>query len=408
MPWQSPGVTPQRTWVYAPSPGLLKARWNRLISVPERARAELFKETHDRQADTTIPPIAPFLRQSKTLAKEDGHCPGTVRIGYRAFDRQYLIPDARVIDRPRPGLWQVASNHQIFVIEQHDEPTTVGPGLVFTSDVPDKHLFRGRGGRALPLYRDPGGLASNTAPGLLSLIARRTGMNPAPEDFLSYLAGVTAHPAYTERFAAELKNPGIRVPLTADPVLWAEAVAIGEEVLWLHTYGERYSDPAKGRELGAPKLPQGQRPKVIATIPDTADDMPETITYDEATKTLHIGRGQIRPVSPAAWTYETSGMRIVRHWFAYRKKNRAGRRSSSLDDINANHWPSRYTTCFLELLNVLEMCIDLEPRQTDLLARICDGPLITVSDLKQEGILPVPPSHRKPLPPDSADAPTLL
>jgi hypothetical protein len=62
----------------------------------------------------------------------------------------------------------------------------------------------------------------------------------------------------------------------------------------------------------------------------------------------------------------------------------------------------------LELINVLEMCIDIEPLQADVLTRVCDGPLITVADLKQESVLPVPASARKPPPSESHNMPTLL
>jgi hypothetical protein len=35
---------------------------------------------------------------------------------------------------------------------------------------------------------------------------------------------------------------------------------------------------------------------------------------------------------------------------------------------------------------VLEACVDIEARQADVVTRICDGPLITVADLKQEEV----------------------
>ena len=66
------------------------------------------------------------------------------------------------------------------------------------------------------------------------------------------------------------------------------------------------------------------------------------------------------------------------------------------------------TTELLELLNVLELYVDLESLQADVLARICEGPLITVADLRQEKVFPVPPSARRPLPPESPDMPMLL
>jgi hypothetical protein len=409
MPWQSPGIKPNRTWVHAPTAETLRARWDRLTKAPRAERARLLKETPDRPVNARVRQFLEPDPPSGPIAEEASACPAPVRIAYRAFDRQYLIPDARVIDRPRPELWQVASEKQVYVVESHAQPLTTGPGLLFAAEVPDMDFFKGHaGGRVLPLYRDRACLAPNIAPGLLKLIAKRTGVIPTPEDFLAYAAAATSHPGYTKRFAAELKTPGIRLPLTADAHLWAEAVSLGREVLWLHTYGERSTDPTHERAPGAPKLPPDRRPKVIETIPDTAEEMPDSISYDEATLTLHVGSGQIRPVCPEAWAYETSGMRILRKWFGYRKKDPAGRRSSPLDDINAKRWPARYTTELLELLNVLEMCVTLEPRQAELLERICDGPLITMSDLRQEKVLPVLPSCRKPLPPDSPDKPTLM
>ena len=37
------------------------------------------------------------------------------------------------------------------------------------------------------------------------------------------------------------------------------------------------------------------------------------------------------------------------------------------------------------MLNVLAMLVDLEPKQAELLDRICDGPLISEDDLKTAG-----------------------
>ena len=50
-------------------------------------------------------------------------------------------------------------------------------------------------------------------------------------------------------FARNLKQPGLRIPLTADRGLFDEAVAIGREVIWLHTFGDRF---AEGRPAGPP------------------------------------------------------------------------------------------------------------------------------------------------------------
>ncbi|WP_443062513.1 hypothetical protein [Streptomyces sp. NBC_00457] len=46
------------------------------------------------------------------------------------------------------------------------------------------------------------------------------------------------------------------MPPTADLYLWERAVAIGQRVLWLHTYGERYADEVAGRPYGRVLLPR--------------------------------------------------------------------------------------------------------------------------------------------------------
>ena len=131
--------------------------------------------------------------------------------------------------------------------------------------------------------------------------------------------------------------------------------------------------------------------------------MPEEITYDAGTWTLHVGRGQIRPVSEEVWKYQTSGMRIIKKWFDYRRRNPAGRRSSPLDCVNAECWTATFTRELLELLQVLTRCVELEPSQAELLDRICQDPLISTSDLTQAEVLPPSKSTRRPLPAETQD-----
>jgi hypothetical protein len=401
FPWHAPGVKPNRTWVYSPDADILKRRWARLTAAPPAEKRVLFKENDTRTIDSVVKPVPGLSEHKETLLHEHGPCPTPVRVAYRAFDRQWVIPDLRVQDRPRPDLWRVRGATQMFVIEQHAQPLTAGPGLLFSAHIPDMDHFMGHhGGRVLPLYRDSAGLMPNLAPGLSKAFSQRLGTAPGAEDLLAYVACVAAHSGFTARFSEELKTPGVRVPLTADPDLWSEAVRIGREVLWLHTYGERLS---AGRPSGAPKLPQGQRPKAVVVIPDTPDGMPEKITYDPETETLHVGSGEIRPVSSEVWEYEVSGMKVVKKWFDYRRTNPSGRRSSPLDDLNPDRWPAKFTTELLELLNVLGRCVDLEPQQAGLLDRICQGSLVSVADLEQAGVLPVPDRVRKALPPDDSN-----
>jgi hypothetical protein len=72
-------------------------------------------------------------------------------------------------------------------------------------------------------------------------------------------------------------------------------------------------------------------------------------------------------------------------------------RSAPLDDINPDTWSPAYTTELLALLNVLGRLVQLEPKQAELLERIRDGHLITVSELEQARVLPAPIANTKPL-----------
>jgi hypothetical protein len=116
--------------------------------------------------------------------------------------------------------------------------------------------------------------------------------------------------------------------------------------------------------------------------------MPDTISYDTGNRRLWIGRGHIDNVPLAVWAYEVSGKHVLTQWFSYRKRNRdrpqiGDRRTPSpLGDIQPDAWPAEYTTELLNLLNVLERLVALEPPQADLLERICDGPTLTEEALR--------------------------
>lgn len=74
-----------------------------------------------------------------------------------------------------------------------------------------------------------------------------------------------------------------------------------------------------------------------------------------------------------------------------------------MDDVNPTRWTAQFDDELLDLLNVLGRCVALEPHQSHLLDRICAGPLVTVTDLENEGFLPVADAFRKPsgLPPQN-------
>ncbi|MFB9835379.1 type ISP restriction/modification enzyme [Actinoallomurus acaciae] len=396
VPWSHSGLKPNRNWVHSPDSNTLRRRWMRLLRADPDEKPVLMKETRDRDLSRVPAPLPGTARHAKALKAETSPLPCIERVALRSFDRQYLIYDARVIDFVRPPLWYVRGSHQIYATEQHAHAIDAGPGIVFSALVPSVHHYNGRGGRVLPLYRDAAGRVPNLAPGLLDLLSCKLHQEVSAKDIFAYIAAVTAHPAYTERFAEQLRTPGVRVPLTADPQLWGEAMSIGHRVIRFHTYGERPHNAGEGYPHQVPRLPASLRPKVVRAIPDTPQAMPGNIAYDKDTETLLVGDGQIRPVPPRVWEYEISGMKVVRKWFDYRKKHPGGKHTSPLDDITPERWPAQFTTELLELLNMLGLCVGLETEQARLLDQISTGPLITTTDLEHAGVLPVPQRLRKP------------
>ncbi len=162
----------------------------------------------------------------------------------------------------------------------------------------------------------------------------------------------------------------------------------------MHTYGARFVDPETDRPPGAPRVIAPRRPLVATAIPDTEDGMPEKISHDSTADVLHVGSGRISNVTTAMWEYETSGYMVIRRWFAKRKRNPDGKRSSPLDHISARSWDTDWTTELIDLLNVVMLLVDLEADQDALMGEIVGGELVSVDDLIQAGVLPVAAENR--------------
>jgi len=187
---------------------------------------------------------------------------------------------------------------------------------------------------------------------------------------------VLASPGYVERFSEELTIPGPRIPLTRDRALFTETSQIGRRLIWLHTYGTRFVPDGERPDV----VPQGSARAIVA-VPDTAADYPERFSCDEASQTIHVGKGAFGPVAPEVWSFSVSGFEVVRSWLAYRMKEGAGRRSSPLDDIRPERWSPAFTEEFLELLWVLEATVAMYPTLESLLGRVVAGPTFSAAEL---------------------------
>lgn len=295
------------------------------------------------------------------------------------------------MDMPRRDLWAARIPGQVYTLEQHSHPVSDGPALVFSSLIPDFDAFNNRGGRTLPVLHPDG--SPNVAPSLLDALAGILGRAVSARDVTAYVAGVVAHPGFTLRFADELTTPGIRVPMTPDPHLVAEAVRLGEQVVWLHTYGERFT--GTGRPSHDVRFPHGDARQPLAQTAITT--MPTDVTYDAARQVVELGNGEFGPVPPAVWGYTVGGKNVIKSWVNYRKAEPGGKKTSPLDHVHADAWDPDWTTEFFDLLTVLTCLVELEPAQADLLERIVGGSLLTKDVLQTAGVLwPAIPADRKP------------
>ena len=394
---------PGRTWIIAPDAEFLKARWSRLISEKDAAKKEILFHPHQGGDKTLAKKSTTGLsgHEHRPEAVKDDQKPAITptRYGFRSFDRQWIIPDARLINRPNPTLWDTHSPRQIYLTALEAHSPSSGPAVTFTGLIPDLHHYKGSfGGRVYPLWRDRAATQPNIRPELLAHLAEIYGQPVTAEDAMAYVAAVMAHPAFTARFAPDLVKPGLYVPLTADASLFAEGVALGREVIWLHCFGERFADPAANRPRQAPRLPKESAPYIPASgaIPSAPEPLPDSMEYDVGARRLRIGKGYVENVTPEMWAYEVSGKHVLWHWFSYRRRDRSRpiigdrRPPSPLDSVQPEGWLAEYTTDLLDLLHVLGRLIMLEFAQADLLSRICAHPLLAADDLREAGALTKP------------------
>lgn len=204
------GVMPGRTWIIAPDVESLNRRWQTLIGALSGEKEALFHphlragKPGDKHVNKVVQkPLAGYAARPIPVATEQGAPNSPLRYGFRSFDRQWIIPDARLINQPNPALWESRSGIQIYLTAPSDRTPTAGPAISFTANIPDLHYYNGRGGRVLPLWSDFNAAKPNLKLGLLEFLTQRYGEKVSATDLMAYIAGIAAHPAYTARFQEE-------------------------------------------------------------------------------------------------------------------------------------------------------------------------------------------------------------
>ena len=386
-----PGINPSRSWVYDPSPSILEERWAELIEGNDlQVRAERFKETRDTtisKGKKPLPGTDTFQGSRESLNDQIARelipdTPNIVPVGYRTFDRQYILADSRLIHMPSPQLWGYRVPEQIFIVEQHAHYPKAGPGLYFSYLIPDKHTFNNRGGRAHPVLNIGG--TPNLTESAAQMLRERFGDN-APGNLVYYLAALTGHPGYVRTFDEPLQQAGIRVPLTADPELWERAVQLGKQIVWLHTYGER-GEPLPGMKY-LHQLPEGADYTLPTPTVDMGRTMPEkkpsfspdpvnSLSEEQNSPvmgTVSFGQARCENVEKRVFDYTVGGNQVLGLWAKYRLKKPVVRRSSSLNDILQREWPEAWSEEYERLLYTLTHLVHLEPAQEKLLDEVLAG-----------------------------------
>jgi len=395
MPWRHSGAQFKRTWPICHDQETLRKRWRALLTSKDMAQA--FRETRDRKVVSPCPQAPPNGNGEKSLKAlpRNAQEPPIVRYAYRSFDRQWVFADNRLGDFLRPVLWRIHRERQVYLTSLLTKFLGTGPALTACTAIPDLDHFSGRGAKDIvPLYRTADASEANILPGLLDLLGKAYKHKVTPEDFLAYVYGALAQPAFTARYAKELETRELRVPITKDAALFEKVRDAGARLLWLHTYGERFVP--KGQRRG--HVPRGAA-RCVKAVPGNPDGYPESFRYNDATRTLHVGDGEFGPVAPELFRFEVSGLKVVQSWLKYRMKKGAGKKSSPLDEIHPERWTSQFTSELLELLWVLEATLARYPAQAKILEAVVKGPCF-----KADKLPAVPDWARKPpAPPRNPD-----
>jgi predicted helicase len=368
-----PGVKAGRTWVIGPSRGVLKLRMQELIAASPRQRQQLFKDSPtgrkvaDRLGRTNMPgewdcsPVRTMVEM-----------PTVARYGYRSFDRQYIEADPRFLDRASAG-WSIYGSDQIFFTTLTSTRLGHGPVLTVSPYMPDLDHFRGSYGakNVMPLFRDRRGHDPNVPNGLLETLTACAGRAVTVEDLAAYVHGLLGTGAFSEKFADELAEGAgpVRVPVTAEPALFERAVSIGRDLLWWHTWGERFAPSTKEVE---------QLPSATQEL-NPVHGYPEAFSYDKTNERILVGTGVFGPVSEEIWQFQVSGLKVLQSWLGYRMAVRKGKKSSPLDDIRPSRWT--FSDELLYLISIVQHTVEVTPAAAELIGEIADGPLIDANSL---------------------------
>lgn len=369
LPLSVNGSKAGRTWVVAPAKRTLLDRLRVLKDNVGNSRGELFKDSPTgRKVDTQSRSSIMPGDWNTTPIRDMADSPTLKLLGFRSFDREWIVADPRFLDRPGQA-WSLAGDAQVFLGTLTSTKLGKGPALVATAHVPDLHYFRGSYGAKdiVPLWRDQSARSPNLGVKARAALQEVLG-TLKPDDLFAYIYGLSGTPAFTAKFSEPLleQKGHIHVPITKDRELFDEVAAFGRELLHWHMFGERY---------GTKKL------TAAAKVSTPITGQPDSFRYHVPTMELAVGTGKLANVSPEVWAFEVSGLKVLQSWLDNRSASGSGRTSSPLDALRYKEW--EFTEELLLVISILQHTVDVTPDAQGLLDKVLTGDVFLASELPQ-------------------------
>jgi hypothetical protein len=142
---------PGRTWVIAPDRLSLTERWSKLVKESDPVAKERLFHPQMRKGKVASRHIRKVVIQALgshetrkiTILDDNGESEPAIRYGFRSFDRQWLIGDARLLNDVRPILWNAHSTRQVYLTGLEETSPSSGPSITLTGLVPDQDHYKG-------------------------------------------------------------------------------------------------------------------------------------------------------------------------------------------------------------------------------------------------------------------------
>jgi len=301
MPFHRQGVKTHRDWLVV---GFVQDEiTSRIESLKTLSEDEIISALHLTERKRASISHAKKLISELSEVNENK----VIEYMYRPFDSRYIYYDHKLLDRPRPELFNQTGS--IFLLTRRNSRQWPGEwSFAFvTKKLPDIDM---RGGvYAFPLIVNG---RSNLSKELIKWAQKQFGNIIVSEDLLGYIYAILFCNEYRLKYADELRTEFPRIPFTKNKERFLQLCKIGRKLIMLHF-------------LIDPEI------EILrAGFPQIGSDVIERVEYDSDNIRVIINEKQwFSNVSKDVWNYEVGGYKICQRWL----KERTGRRLNSDEQI---------------------------------------------------------------------------